>query len=391
MDALETMLFTERTRLVHLCAYLTGDRDVAEDLAQETLIEAWRQQHKLTNRQGYKQWISAIARNICLRWLRQQHREQTQVVGFNHIGQIAESGVENEIADDFDLELELERDELAMLLDRALGLLPVETRSVLIQKYIEDSPHAEIAARLGLSEGGVAMRLQRGKLAFRRIVTNHLRDELLAYGLGDVVGDGWQPTRIWCPVCGQHRLNGRFVKDRTKGQFQLQGPSYCSAHGININITCANFASFTELLGNIKGFKPALSRFMKWTHNYYRNGLAKQLAPCIKCGQLTPLQVGPLEDIPPLLQAIPAVHARCERCGVTPNESLIGLTLCLPEGQQFWQRHSRIRLLPSRKVELDGRAAFLVSIESVTSSARLDVLSQHDTFEIIGIHETVRE
>ncbi len=37
-----TILPAERARLVRLCALLTGDREAAEDLAQETLYEAWR-------------------------------------------------------------------------------------------------------------------------------------------------------------------------------------------------------------------------------------------------------------------------------------------------------------------------------------------------------------
>jgi len=69
--------------------------------------------------------------------------------------------------DDGDPTIELERHELAALLDRALALLPPETRLALVQHYIEESSHAAIAARLGLSEGGVAVRLHRGKLAFR--------------------------------------------------------------------------------------------------------------------------------------------------------------------------------------------------------------------------------
>ena len=35
---------SERRRLVRLCATISGDRDAAEDLAQETLLEAWRKQ-----------------------------------------------------------------------------------------------------------------------------------------------------------------------------------------------------------------------------------------------------------------------------------------------------------------------------------------------------------
>jgi DNA-directed RNA polymerase specialized sigma24 family protein len=50
--SLEHALPAEHARLVRLCTHLTGDRDAADDLAQETLIEAWRQQHKLVDPQG---------------------------------------------------------------------------------------------------------------------------------------------------------------------------------------------------------------------------------------------------------------------------------------------------------------------------------------------------
>ena len=46
----------KRRRLVRLCAAVTGDRTVAEDLAQETLLEAWRSAHKLHDPAGADRW-----------------------------------------------------------------------------------------------------------------------------------------------------------------------------------------------------------------------------------------------------------------------------------------------------------------------------------------------
>src|SRR6476660_5637933 len=72
---IEGVLPNEWLRLVRLCAHFTGDRDAAEDLAQETLIEAWRHQDRVYDWQGYSSWLSAIARNLSLRWVRQRGRE----------------------------------------------------------------------------------------------------------------------------------------------------------------------------------------------------------------------------------------------------------------------------------------------------------------------------
>ncbi len=58
------VLPAERARLVGLCVHLTGNAGITEDLAQETLVEAWRQQSKLRDPAGYTQWLSAIARNV---------------------------------------------------------------------------------------------------------------------------------------------------------------------------------------------------------------------------------------------------------------------------------------------------------------------------------------
>ena len=74
-SALEAALAGERARLVRLCAQLTGDTQAAEDLAQETLVEAWRCLAKLRTPDGLAPWLTAIARNVCLRWGRARGRD----------------------------------------------------------------------------------------------------------------------------------------------------------------------------------------------------------------------------------------------------------------------------------------------------------------------------
>ncbi|HEV2122167.1 MAG TPA: sigma factor, partial [Chloroflexota bacterium] len=65
----------ERGRVLGLCVRLTGDLDAAEDLAQETLFEAWRAEHRLREPHKRWPWIAGIARNVCRRWARQRGKE----------------------------------------------------------------------------------------------------------------------------------------------------------------------------------------------------------------------------------------------------------------------------------------------------------------------------
>jgi RNA polymerase sigma factor (sigma-70 family) len=136
-DQLSSSAFTiELPRLVGLCAHLTGDRGVAEDLAQDTLAEAWRQRHRLQDATAGPRWLSAIARNVCLRWQRVRGREIARQATYSDVDLL------DNRRDALDLERDLERAELAALLDRALARLPPLTRAALIGRYMVGMPLA---------------------------------------------------------------------------------------------------------------------------------------------------------------------------------------------------------------------------------------------------------
>src|SRR5436309_11884482 len=110
----ESVLAGERGRLIRLCAHLCGPPAPAEDLAQETLLEAWRSRDRLRDESRYAQWLSGIAHNVCLRWKKRQvRRSEVRPGGVT----LALEEVELHLADDTDLELELERVEIAAFLD----------------------------------------------------------------------------------------------------------------------------------------------------------------------------------------------------------------------------------------------------------------------------------
>src|SRR5690349_25041174 len=110
---LEDVLQSEWPRLVRLCARLSGDRDSAEDLAQETLLEAWRHKERLHDPRGYSAWLSAIASNVSLRWGRRQGRQRSHEIASIESSRDATVEASDLPAEQDDLTLELERDELA--------------------------------------------------------------------------------------------------------------------------------------------------------------------------------------------------------------------------------------------------------------------------------------
>jgi RNA polymerase sigma-70 factor (ECF subfamily) len=369
---------------VRYCARRTGDPDAAEDLAQQALLEAWRKADRLCGPAVREAWLLGIARNVCLRWARARGVAARRLVRLEE----PDGAPADEPADDCDLEVELERDELARLLDRALALLPPATRAVLIGRFIEESPQAEVAARLGLTEGAVEARLQRGKLALRRVLTGELREDARAHGLLPSDDGGWQETRIWCGTCGVRKLVGRFGEGR---DLWLDCPD-CPGRGRTAQMRAwvaerAHGIRLAEALAGVKGFKPASNRLLAHNYAVFKDGIAGRTARCLRCGDEAPLRVDTRA-----FAGYRDVRTSCPRCGWASGiATTAAVALNRPEAWAFQRAHGRVRTLPGRAVEAAGVPALVATMETLTGAARLEVVLTRDTLEVIGVHGAPEE
>ena len=379
----EMALAEERTRLVRLCAWFSGNSEAAEDLAQETLIAAWKSRDQLTSLDKLKAWTTSIARNICLNWSRRYYREQSHLLCSIDSG---EGSFEDKLQDEISLELELDRYELGKLLDQALALLPRETAQMLVEHYIKESSHAEIAELMNINPGTGAVRLERGKLSLQRLLRKNLQAESSAFGLIDPDGSGWEETNIWCPWCGEARLLGRYQKDEL---FALRCPK-CDPHSESImaglDLTKPYHA---RLLGNIKTYKPAYSRLLAAFHPLYEQALRTHTAPCLACGSPVEVSMEPDKHREKRPHAFNQITLHCPVCGWASNKSLTGLVIGSPEAQRFWREYPRMHTLPALEIEVQGSPALLTRLQSVTSRAELTVISRRDTFEPLHVHSNV--
>ncbi|HEU4327034.1 MAG TPA: RNA polymerase sigma factor [Roseiflexaceae bacterium] len=377
----EALLAGERGGLVRLCARISGDAEAAEDLAQEALVEAWRHRDRLVQPEGVRRWLAAIARNVCMRWRQRRGAERSRLLPLDTPPAADVPPLADQLAGDEAVDRELERDELATLLDRALALLPPDTRAALVARYVHESSQAAIADLLGVSAGAVEARLHRGRLALRRVLTSDLANEAAAWGLTDEAAIRWEITRIWCPRCGRQRLNGFFQRER--GDLVLRCPDCCTAPDDAI---CSIHGD--ELLDGVRGFRPALNRVAAHSHAFYRAALDSGGAACGGCGGAAQLRYTLAPDLypPETLAATRGVHLHCPHCAVVGSISLRMLVLCTPEAQRFWRAHERIRALPEREVVVADQPALLTRLEQVTGSAALEFVSASQTYQLLAVN-----
>ena len=139
-----------------LYARVGGNQAAAEDLLQETLLEAVRSASSFRGDSALSTWLCAIGRRRLARHYEAERRAEVVRRGLRAV----EGGRDT---DDAGVE---RRDQVV----RALGTLPALHRQVLVHKYMDDMSVEDIATALGRSRVQVQSLLQRARESMRKAV-----------------------------------------------------------------------------------------------------------------------------------------------------------------------------------------------------------------------------
>ncbi|MBP9211873.1 MAG: sigma-70 family RNA polymerase sigma factor [Bacteroidetes bacterium] len=140
---------------------MTGNRDDANDLLQETFLKAYRFWDKFEQGTNLRAWLFRIMKNTYINLYRKESKEPDKV-DYDEI-----EGFYNLIRDQNSDDNDLQEKMFGQLLDddvsKALELLPEEFRTVVILCDIEGLAYEEIAEFLQVPVGTVRSRLHRGR------------------------------------------------------------------------------------------------------------------------------------------------------------------------------------------------------------------------------------
>lgn len=369
--------------LIRAFTVWTGDPMAADDLAQETLYAAWRSDRQPEREDEWRPWLFGVARNILLRWRRDQARH----------GRRLATPPESErhflaAATDDDIDRLLDRDDIVDLLDTALGRLPRETRQALLLKYIEDLPQAEIAARLGMHEKALEGRLHRGKRAIHKHLLTERADTAVTLGLVAEL-DTWVETDIWCPVCGKRRLHGRWYESGDLRLDCLECDNWFRPGERSLFFSASGGAGAPPIFpsGQRPSFRVAMERVSDAHHRKIDRGL-ESAYDCPRCdtGTVRPQVVrrpSEFED-----DIGPNVRYECSTCGYCGGFSYVpGSGYRHPAILQWNERHERIRMLRPRHIEVSGRPSIETEWASVSGTGSATTV--HDLGSLRLVRATV--
>ena len=165
-DAFGRLVLTHQNRVFILCVHMVGNREEAEDLAQEAFFKAWRSLGGFHGESSFATWMHRLTTNLCLDHLRKQTRRQTVAVT---VSLDDEETAFTEPADPgSDPQQELERKERQRAVEKALKELPEHHRRALIMREVSGLSYQEIADALELDLGTVKSRIARAREALRK-------------------------------------------------------------------------------------------------------------------------------------------------------------------------------------------------------------------------------
>jgi RNA polymerase sigma-70 factor (ECF subfamily) len=142
---------------------MAGDHHAAQDIAQETMLRAWRRRKRLRDKRAAKRWLLTIAANI---WRDQLRRRKTRPVdsmpasGDPPAGEASASHV-------------LTRREAIELVKQRMAQLPPRQREVLYLRAFEKLSIEEIAGVLSISANAAKVSLSHARRTLRQALRQY--------------------------------------------------------------------------------------------------------------------------------------------------------------------------------------------------------------------------
>jgi RNA polymerase sigma-70 factor (ECF subfamily) len=155
--AFEELVELTGRQVYTLALRLVGDRHEAEDVAQEAYLRVFRSLRSFRGDSRFETWLHRVVANVAINHMRTRSRIGELMDEPDTIVRVAD------VASTADVP---ESDELAIALEQ----LPPAQRVAVVLKDVYGFSAAEIAQKLGTSEGAVKLRLHRGRRNLKNLI-----------------------------------------------------------------------------------------------------------------------------------------------------------------------------------------------------------------------------
>ena len=163
---LETLYETYFPRIYAFLYKLTENRDLAEELTQETFYQAFVSFHRFRGDSDVFTWLASIGKHTYIRHMR-KNKHQVESLDAGELAELYDVGTTEHLADTVERSLQAESAR------RALQALPKKYQDVVILRVYADMNYAQIGSALQISENSARVIYYRAK----KMMMEAMRDE----------------------------------------------------------------------------------------------------------------------------------------------------------------------------------------------------------------------
>jgi len=160
-----------RRKVFNVAYKFVGRQEEAEDLTQDIFLKVFRSLGTFDRRANFQTWLISVSRNLCIdhyRSVRQERQAIDHTVDPNEL--TPASHEPGPVA-------AIEQEDRVVLLREALAALSASLRTAVLMRDIQELSYQEIADRLGLPEGTVKSRINRGRNELARQIRRMRGDD----------------------------------------------------------------------------------------------------------------------------------------------------------------------------------------------------------------------
>lgn len=169
-EAFGELVTLYENKILNYCYRMLGNRTDAEDATQEVFVKLYRFIGSFTGQSAFSTWLYKIASNVCLDYLRKNKKHTSDIVSLHQ---------QNAEGEEFLLNIEdkgltpyesAQMSEAQRALALALEQLSEDQRKVVVLRDVEGLSYEEIGEVMGIAEGTVKSRINRARLALKKLL-----------------------------------------------------------------------------------------------------------------------------------------------------------------------------------------------------------------------------
>lgn len=167
LEAYDLLMQKYEKKVYTLCYRMTGNKEDAADLAQESFLKAFRALPSFQGQSSFSTWLFRIVTNTCLDERRKRKRKP-QILSLDNPLSTADGEIQIEFAagGPDPLQAALEH-ELQAEIQELLHLLPPKQRAIIIMRDLQGFSYEEMAETLQVNLGTIKSRLSRARSRLR--------------------------------------------------------------------------------------------------------------------------------------------------------------------------------------------------------------------------------